>query len=222
MAAPAPTEAGPGTGVADLPRAVTVTGHRYIRAAPQAVYGMISRLEHLPRWTTLWFRSDVVDRKQGQVTVQLRGYVAGLPVESTVRATLQPPRALQWRQLAGTLLHYGARFELDGVEEGTLVTYTVQMEPGTVLLGEGATRLVLVEEVERTLGRLKISAERELVAEEIRLMKARPAGSTLGPTEAPPAPPPSAEQPTTAGAAAEQATSAPARKRRRRRRRSRH
>jgi hypothetical protein len=145
---------------------------------------MISRLEHLPRWTTLWLRSDTLDRKQGQMTVQLRGYVAGLPVESTVRAMLQPSRAVEWRQTHGTLLHYAARFDFQGLEEGTLVTYTVQMEPGIMLLSEAATRLVAVQEVERTLARLKLSAERDIVAEEIRLMKARPPATAPASSEA--------------------------------------
>jgi hypothetical protein len=182
---------------------------------------MISRLERLPRWTTLWLRSDVRERRPGQATVHLRGYVAGLPVESTVRAVPQPSRAVEWRQLHGTLLYYGARFELQGVEDGTLVTYTVQMDPGIVLLGEQTSRVVLVQEVERTLGRLKVSAEREIVAEEIRLMKAKPPGPVTGSAESPLAPPPAPEEAAAdAEAPGKETARQPAKKRRRRRRRA--
>lgn len=188
---------------------------------------MISRLEHLPRWTTLWLRSDVLSRKQGQATVQLHGYVAGLPVESTVRAVLRPSRAVEWRQTHGTLLHYGARFGLEGMEDGTLVTYTAQMEPGIVLLGEEATRMVLAQEVERTLGRLKLSAERELVAEEIRLKKARPPAAAPVATASTdtddavvnPSPDAAADVAAAGRIPSDKTKTSPARKRRRRRRR---
>jgi hypothetical protein len=64
--------------------------------------------------------------------------------------------------------------------------------------------------VERTLDRMKWSAERELVAEEVRLMKVRP-GQEAKAAEPPAPPPPAAPAP-------EPEAAAPRRRRRRRRR----
>ncbi|MDR7440464.1 MAG: hypothetical protein QN181_11335, partial [Armatimonadota bacterium] len=50
-----------------------------------------------------------------------------------------------------------------------------ELDPGIEMLDEALVRRVAVQEVERTLDRMKWSAERELVAEEVRLMKVRPA-----------------------------------------------
>lgn len=146
---------------------------------------MVARLDRLPRWSTFWLRAELVERKPTAATVHLWGYLAGLPIESRIQATLKPPAQITWQQTYGTLLGYGASVELKPVEEGTLVTYRVELAPGVAFLSEVATRQLLVQEVEQTLSRLKWSAERDLLSEEIRLMRGRAAGAEA--EEAPPA-----------------------------------
>ncbi len=177
-----------------------------------AAYGMASRLEHLPRWSDLWMASDPVEKRAPRGTFRLRGFLAGIPVESVVRAELESGRTVRWRQAHGTLLHYAAQFETSPTEEGTLVRYHVELDPGIDMLDAVALRRVVVQEVERTLDRMKWSAERERVAEEVRLMKARPASEPPAQPSSPPPPQP---------APAAQAEQAPASRRRRRRRRGR-
>lgn len=120
-------------------------------------------------------RAEVVERKSTSLTVHLWGYVAGLPVESVVRATLQPSTRVAWQQSYGTLLGYSASAEIQPMGEGSLVTYRVELTPGVPFLSEEATRQVLVQEVEQTLSRLKWSAERDILSEEIRRIRARTA-----------------------------------------------
>ncbi|MDR7530910.1 MAG: SRPBCC family protein [Armatimonadota bacterium] len=156
-------------------RGVVATGHRLLRVPLAAAYGMASRLEHLPRWSDLWMRADTLEKRAGRWVLRLRGFLAGLPVESVVRAQLEPGQAVRWRQAHGTLLHYAGQFEVEPVEDGVRVRYTVELDPGIAMLDEALVRRVAVQEVERTLDRMKWSAERELVAEEVRLMKVRPA-----------------------------------------------
>lgn len=159
---------------------VEVTGQRIVRVQLAAVYGMASRLEHLPRWSDLWMRSDTVERRANRWMLRLRGFVAGLPAESVVRVESEPGSWIRWRQAHGTFLHYAGRFEVAPAErgEGTVLRYTVELDPGLFLLDDASTRRLMVQEVERTLDRMKWSAERELVAEEVRLMKVRPAHDT--------------------------------------------
>lgn len=188
------------------------TARRVLRVPAATAYGMASRLEHLPRWSNLWLRADPVERRGAQRTLRLRGFLAGLPVEAVVRAEVEPGRAVRWRQAHGTLLHYAASLEVRPAEDGCEVRYTVELDPGIAMLDEAAVRLVAVQEVEHTLDRLRWSAERERVAEEIRLMKARPAAEAA--PAAPEAPALPSEPPT-----AEEPAAQPAKRRRRRRRR---
>jgi hypothetical protein len=190
------------------------TARRVFRVPAATAYGMASRLEHLPRWSNLWLRADPVERRGAQRTLRLRGFLAGLPVEAVVRAEVEPGRAVRWRQAHGTLLHYAASLEVQPAEDGCEVRYTVELDPGIAMLGEAAVRLVAVQEVEHSLDRMRWSAERERVAEEIRLMKARPAPEAT--VSAPAAEPATAtaEPPTPEEPAAQ-----PAKRRRRRRRR---
>lgn len=194
-------------------RGVVVTAQRVFRVPAATAYGMASRLEHLPRWSNLWLRCDPVQRRGAQRTLRLRGFLAGLPVEAVVRAEVEPGRAVRWRQAYGTLLHYAASLEVEPAEEGCHVRYTVELDPGIEMLDEGAVRLVAVQEVEHTLDRMRWSAERERVAEEIRLMKAKPTPDASSPS-APETPAPPTEVP-----GPEEPAPQPGKRRRRRRRR---
>jgi len=190
---------------------VRATGQRLLRVPANAAYGMASRLEHLPRWSDLWMRADALDKRGNRQVLRLRGFLAGLPVESVVRAELEPGRLVRWRQAHGTLLHYAAQLEVSPGEEGTVVRYTVELDPGIAMLDQEAGHRVAVQEVERTLDRMKWSAERELVAEEVRRMKVRPGqeAKAAEPLAVPPQP---------AAPAPEPEAAAPRRRRRGRRR----
>ena len=201
----------------EVPKGARATAQRLFRVPPTVVYGMASRLEHLPRWSDLWMRADTLEKRGSRWTLRLRGFVAGLPAESVVRAELEPGRAVRWRQAYGTLLHYAAQFEVETTDEGTRARYTVELDPGIPVLDVTSAHQVAAQEAERTLDRMKWSAERELVAEEVRLMKVRPgakevqAGEVLQPAPAE-APSPALSPP---------ALSAPDSTRRRRRKRRR-
>ena len=160
---------------ASAPSGLSYVGSRFLRVPPRQVYGMVARLDRLPRWSSLWMRAEVMERKPATLTVRLWGYIAGLPVESVVRATLQPSTRVTWQQAYGTLVGYSAAVDVQPSEEGTLITYRVELTPGVRFLSEEAIRQVLVQEVEQTLSRLKWSAERDILSEEIRRMRARTA-----------------------------------------------
>ncbi|MDR7438282.1 MAG: SRPBCC family protein [Armatimonadota bacterium] len=134
---------------------------------------MVARLDRLPRWSGVWMRAEVVKRKPHEVTVRLRGYLAGIPVESVIRATLAPHTQVVWQQVYGTFLEYAGSFQLEPVEEGTLLRYEVKLNPGISFLPPEAVHQILVQEVEHTLNRLKWSAERDILSEELRLQRGR-------------------------------------------------
>jgi hypothetical protein len=152
---------------------VAYTGSRYFRVSPRQVYGMVARLDRLPRWSGVWMRAEVVERKPQAVVVHLRGYLAGIPVESVIRAALAPHVQVAWQQAYGTFLEYAGTFQLESVEEGTLLRYGVVLDPGIAFLSPEAVHQILVQEVEHTLNRLKWSAERDLLSEELRLQRGR-------------------------------------------------
>jgi hypothetical protein len=206
---------------------VKVEGRRIVRAPVQKVFQLISRLDAAPRVTGLWLTADLVERKPASLTVQYRGYFAGLPVESLQRATLYPPHRIDFRQTRGGLKAFRGQYLLSSVEGDTEVSLALEAEPGIPFITEQAARLVLHAFIERSLEKVKLVAERELPR------VARRAGEASGSKSAPlpaleaepsesidepaPAPPAQAAAPATNG----QAPPAPQPKKRRRRRRRR-
>jgi hypothetical protein len=166
---------------------VRVEGSRYVRATPAQLFAMVSRLETWPRWTSLWMRADVAARRQNQALVRLGGYVGGLPVESTVRSATKSPSRVEWRQAHGTLIGYAGVLEIAKEDDGARIRYETALDSGIPFLDDDAVRQILVQEVDRTLRRIKSSAEREIVAEEIRLMKSRPQSPPATTAPTPPA-----------------------------------
>lgn len=145
---------------------------------------MVARLDRLPRWSGVWMWAEVVERKSQGVTVRLRGYLAGIPVESVIRATLVPHTRVTWQQAYGTFLEYSGSFQVEAAEEGALLRYGVELNPGIPFLFPEAVHQILVQEVEHTLNRLKWSAERDILSEELRLQRGR--GQTQDPEDGSP------------------------------------
>lgn len=141
---------------------VKVEGRRIVRAPVQKVFQLISRLDAAPRVTGLWLTADLVERKPAALTVQYRGYFAGLPVESLQRATLYPPHRIDFRQTRGGLKTFRGQYLLSSVEGDTEVSLVVEAEPGIPFITEQTARLVLHAFIERSLEKVKLVAEREL------------------------------------------------------------
>ena len=209
---------------------VKVEGRRIVRAPVQKVFQLISRLESAPRVTGLWLTADLVERKSTALTVQYRGYFAGLPLESLQRATLHPPHRIDFRQTRGGLKAFRGQYLLKPIEGDTEVALILEAEPGIPFISDEAARLVLHAYVERSLEKFKLVAERELPRVIRRPEGAKPATLPVLEAEAVPAEgEPAAEGP--ARSAAPVPTPAPngqappagpkkPRRRRRRRRRS--
>lgn len=205
---------------------VKVEGRRIVRAPVQKVFQLISRLDAAPRVTGLWLTADLVERKPAALTVQYRGYFAGLPVESLQRATLYPPHRIDFRQTRGGLKTFRGQYLLSSVEGDTEVSLIVEAEPGIPFITEQTARLVLHAFIERSLEKVKLVAERELPRVVRRAGEA--SGSKSGPLptlEPEPSEPIEEPAPTPAQAVAPatngQAPPAPQPKKRRRRRRRR-
>lgn len=135
-----------------------------------------------------------------------------------MRAEVEPGRAVRWRQAHGTLLHYAAALEIRPAEDGCEVRYTVELDPAIAMLDDAAVRLVAVQEAEHTLDRMKWSVESERVAEEIRLLKSRPAPGLAPATVAEITSPTQHAKTEAAGAQEVPEPRSPRRRRRRRRR----
>lgn len=209
---------------------VKVEGHRIVRAPVQKVFQLISRLDTSPRVTGLWLTADLVDRTPTTVTVQYRGYFAGIPVESLQRATLHPPHRIDFRQTRGGLKAFRGQYLLKPIDGDTEVSLILEAEAGIPFVSDQAARLVLHAFIERSLEKVKLVAERELP----RVI--RRAGEGPGPKVAPlptaepvaaeapeeggPVPPAEAAAPVTNGQAPPVTQKKPRRRRRRRRRSS--
>jgi len=154
---------------------VKVEGRRIVRAPVQKVFQLISRLESAPRVTGLWLTADLVERKSTALTVQYRGYFAGLPVESLQRATLHPPHRIDFRQTRGGLKAFRGQYLLKPIEGDTEVALMLEAEPGIPFISDEAARLVLHAYIERSLEKFKLVAERELPRVVRRSEGAKPA-----------------------------------------------
>lgn len=141
---------------------VKVEGRRIIRAPVQKVFQLVSRMDTSPRVTGLWLTADLVERKSNSLTVQYRGYFAGLPVESLQRAILHPPSRIEFRQSRGNLKTFRGNYVLKPIEGDTEIALTLEAEVGITLISEQAARLVLHQFIERSLEKIKLTAERDL------------------------------------------------------------
>jgi hypothetical protein len=196
---------------------IKVDSRRMIRALAQKVFPIVGHLEGQPRVTGLWLSADVLDRRPGQLTVHYRGYFAGVPLESVQRVTLQPPHRVEFRQTRGGLRALQGLYSLQPVEGETELTMTVEADIGIPLIPDAAAARVLRGYVERTLDKIKLTAERELprvirrtrgeapalpadeaAASEEAAVPIEPVVDTLvpAPAQAPPAAEPAAAQPT--------------------------
>ena len=141
---------------------VKVEGHRVVRAPVQKVFQLISRLDSSPRVTGLWLTADLVDRQSTALTVQYRGYFAGIPVESLQRATLHPPHRIDFHQTRGGLKAFRGQYLLKPIEGDTEVSLMLEADAGIPFVSDQAARLVLHAFIERSLEKFKLVAEREL------------------------------------------------------------
>lgn len=171
---------------------VKIEGRRIIRAPVQKVFQLVSRLDAVSRVTGLWLVADLVERKSNALTVQYRGYFAGIPVESVQRATLHPPSRIDFRQFRGNLKAFRGQYQLQPVEDDTEISLTLEAEVGIPLISGEAAQRVLHAFVEHSLQKIKLSAERELprvvrrAANGAAAKEAEPAEAEEAPAPAPP------------------------------------
>jgi hypothetical protein len=144
-------------------RGVRYEGRRLVRAPVHRVWHLLSRLESHPRYTDLWLVADLLDRSQGSAVVEFRGYFGGLPVTSVQRVTLRPPSRIEFRQTRGTLRGFGGVYTLRDSDGDTEVGMSVTVDAGIALFSDVAVQQILAAQVDTTLGKIKASAERDLV-----------------------------------------------------------
>ncbi len=136
-----------------------------IRASPERVFAHIAHPEHLPRYAApLWMSADLGEKRGGVQVVSLRGYFAGLPIESVQRIVLRPPSSAEFSQIYGTLRGLSGRYTLRSLEEGTEVACRLEADPGIAMISDEAARQFLTQFLERMLDRLKLAAERKAPA----------------------------------------------------------
>lgn len=140
---------------------LVVEARRAIRASRDHVFAYLARPEHLPRFTApFWLSADPDDRR-GSPHVTLRGYFAGLPVESVARVTVRSPETVELEQVRGTLRAFSQDFTLTPGEDGTEVLCRVEADLAIPVFSEEAARQFLIQYAERMLDRLKLAAERK-------------------------------------------------------------
>jgi Polyketide cyclase / dehydrase and lipid transport len=136
-----------------------------IRASPERVFAHIAHPEHLPRYAApLWMSADLGEKRGGVQIVSLRGYFAGLPVESVQRVVVRPPSSAEFSQIYGTLRALSGRYTLRSAEDGTEVVCRLEADPGIPMISDETAQQFLRQFLERMLDRLKLAAERKAPA----------------------------------------------------------
>ena len=146
-----------------MTHSVAVEGHRLIRAPLQRVWHLLSRLESHPRYVTLWMAADVHERSPTSALVEFRGFFGGLPIASAQRITLRPPTRLEFRQVRGELRELTGAYVLKEVDGETDVTIQLSIDADILLFPDASVHQIIVGHIDGTLGRIKASAERDLV-----------------------------------------------------------
>jgi len=134
-----------------------------IRAPVQRVWHLLSRPEIHPRYTTMWMAADVLERSPTGALVEFRGFFGGLPIVSVQRLTLKPPWRLEFRQVRGELRDMSGAYVLKDVEGETDLSCDMVVDAGIALFSDTAVEQILAGHTEGTLGRIKTTAERDLV-----------------------------------------------------------
>jgi uncharacterized protein YndB with AHSA1/START domain len=151
-------------------RAVSAEAGRRIRAPAQRVWHLLSRLESHPRYATLWFAADVLERSPGSALVEFRGFFGGLPLTSVQRLTLRAPARIEFRQVRGELRELTGAYILTDAGGEVDLTIQIAVDAGIPLFSDAAVQQILTTHLDGTLSRLKAAAERDLV----RLIPRRP------------------------------------------------
>lgn len=146
-----------------MSRGIRLSGHRLIRAPVQRVWHLLSRPEIHPRYATMWMAADVLERSQTGALVEFRGFFGGLPIVSVQRLTLKPPWRLEFRQVRGELRDLSGAYVLKDVEGETDLSCEIVADTGISLFSDTAVEQILAGHTEGTLGRIKATAERDLV-----------------------------------------------------------
>lgn len=170
-----------------MPHSVSVEGHRFVRAPLQRVWHLLSRLESHPRYVTLWMTADVHERTPTAALVEFRGFFGGLPIASAQRITLRPPTRLEFRQVRGELRELTGAYVLKEVDGETDVAIQLSVDADILLFPDASVHQILVGHIDGTLGRIKASAERDLVRLTPRRVRAADASpAAAAPTEGEP------------------------------------
>jgi ribosome-associated toxin RatA of RatAB toxin-antitoxin module len=156
-----------------MARSIRVEKVRRIRASPQRVFQLLSRVESLPRYSDLWLAADVLERSSHQLIAEFRGYFGGLPVESVQRVHIRPPARLEFQQLRGTLKALRLEYIVEPEGSESRLTARFEVEAGIAMLDETAVRTVISNAVDRMLAKVKDAAERDLP----RLILRRPSAT---------------------------------------------
>ncbi len=169
-----------------MSHSVSVEGHRLIRAPLQRVWHLLSRLESHPRYVTLWMAADVHERTPTAALVEFRGFFGGLPIASAQRMTLRPPTRLEFRQVRGELRELTGAYVLKEVDGETDVTIQLSVDADIILFPDASVHQIIAGHIDGTLGRIKASAERDLVRLTPRRVRPADAGSAAAPAEGEP------------------------------------
>jgi len=129
----------------------------------QRVWHVLSRLEAHPRYVTLWFAADVLERSPASALVEFRGFFGGLPLTSVQRLTLKAPARMEFRQVRGELRDLTGAYLLKDVEGDTDLVCQLAVDAGIALFTDASVQQILTSHIDGTISRIKAVAERDLV-----------------------------------------------------------
>ena len=107
-----------------------------VEAPIEQVWALVEDVERAPQWQGGLKRMHALERDdEGHaILCQAEADARVRTIKSTVRYTYNAPTTLAWRQEKGELKSVDGRWELEDLGENrTLVTYSLEIDPGRML-----------------------------------------------------------------------------------------
>ena len=128
-----------------------------IRAAPEAVFGLISRVENFPLYSPTILEVRTIGRDTYRWTIGVAGF--DLEWDSVVTGETRRPRHFAWRSIRG--VENGGCFDLRPVAGGTEVRFTMSYRLASPLL-ERIVDAIAAPLMQRVAGELLEQVRRRL------------------------------------------------------------
>lgn len=134
-----------------------------IATPPEAVYKRASDLEGYSDLAEEYKQSRVLSRDGNSAVVERKARIAGLPMAWRSKATLVPPKRIEFEQISGPLRGMNTVWQISPEPEGTRLSIIHELAPGPKPIADALAgviyRLFIRKLALKILANLKASVE---------------------------------------------------------------